>query len=872
MALNPYSEWLGIPYHGKPPNCYELLGIPLFEADPAVIHVATEECLARVKRQVNWSNSAQAEQFYEELRAARILLLNPDTKAAYDMVLECDFSDSEAVLPADGRPGHDLARQTVDASVSDRPDQEPVPDPVPTCADQDRTPARRFAAAPAQQAPPQSGLRPMQPIPLPKIVLAEQASRSVSPIGTRAATAPVPSPNTAPMSTAPANAAPANALPAPIAANSAPGPAVPAVPSRRQFEAAPVTPGATAIPDAPATPATASLGGLLRRIVWRVVVPCVTIAASLGLGIVLVLRQLPPPAPADVASSGVTEPSAGLSVPMADLPPHIPPAEAAEMPDGPAPVDDLPEENSAPAPHPVAATPGRPVPEPVPDAGEPTADEPVTGERVAAAAAGGRPALPHAGRAPDAAPPDPVASEAKTTVPAAPSGNAGESPESGTDAPSAAPAAIQPSVPVARLPMPVPEFASATDKARYFEELRLLLEEGLSPQTDAIVVAKARFDAARRLCDTDPRLPYAYGLVALRHLKHDVAAEQFERASELSDFLYLPAWQARVWLHFQRKEFDSGLAVIMDMARGLVESQAAWPDEVERQGGAIWIGSAIGWLQDPAGESPRISQLATGRDAELRTLFRATHLEAYTEGKRQVSGLFAALLDWDEERQERDRQRREDAQDAAKSRIVADRERLRGKQEKLEMSADQWKSWINEQLTIFDAQLKALETEFNRFSKEGLALSSTIARLNVEINTLENQATTSRTIQQSNDYQREIGTRSSLRTMLLSQYEVVDRQAAATRKKAEPIVQQRAEAVNKFQAATGELIKENNSLGKWDKNLARKGKTTVRKPGSLAKADPKVRLLSSYLPFDFEQERQRVLDSFPAEAPSQGGP
>ena len=40
VSFDPYLNWLGIPPHEQPPNCYRLLGLVLFESNPEVIRQA----------------------------------------------------------------------------------------------------------------------------------------------------------------------------------------------------------------------------------------------------------------------------------------------------------------------------------------------------------------------------------------------------------------------------------------------------------------------------------------------------------------------------------------------------------------------------------------------------------------------------------------------------------------------------------------------------------------------------------------------------------------------------------------------------------------------------------------------------------------
>jgi len=86
--LDPYYQWLGIPPKDQPPHHYRLLGLELFEANPAVIENAADQRMAHVRtfqigRHAEWS-----QRILNELAAAKICLLNPEKKAAYDHALQ----------------------------------------------------------------------------------------------------------------------------------------------------------------------------------------------------------------------------------------------------------------------------------------------------------------------------------------------------------------------------------------------------------------------------------------------------------------------------------------------------------------------------------------------------------------------------------------------------------------------------------------------------------------------------------------------------------------------------------------------------------------------------------------------------------------
>lgn len=77
-------EWLGIPPTEQPPNHYRLLGIPLFVENPRVVENAADQRMAHLRTFQTGRHAAESQRLLNDVAAARICLLNPQKKAAYD--------------------------------------------------------------------------------------------------------------------------------------------------------------------------------------------------------------------------------------------------------------------------------------------------------------------------------------------------------------------------------------------------------------------------------------------------------------------------------------------------------------------------------------------------------------------------------------------------------------------------------------------------------------------------------------------------------------------------------------------------------------------------------------------------------------------
>ena len=83
-GFDPYYRWLGIPPKEQPPNHYRLLGLELFEADPALINSFALRHASFLRNITDGPHLAAAQRLLNELAAARRCLLDPQRKAAYD--------------------------------------------------------------------------------------------------------------------------------------------------------------------------------------------------------------------------------------------------------------------------------------------------------------------------------------------------------------------------------------------------------------------------------------------------------------------------------------------------------------------------------------------------------------------------------------------------------------------------------------------------------------------------------------------------------------------------------------------------------------------------------------------------------------------
>ena len=86
--FDPYYTWLGIPPDEQPPNHYRLLGVKPFETNQDVIANAVDRQVMHIRTFQQGKFADQSQAVLNKISAARVCLLNPDSKSAYDKQLQ----------------------------------------------------------------------------------------------------------------------------------------------------------------------------------------------------------------------------------------------------------------------------------------------------------------------------------------------------------------------------------------------------------------------------------------------------------------------------------------------------------------------------------------------------------------------------------------------------------------------------------------------------------------------------------------------------------------------------------------------------------------------------------------------------------------
>ena len=410
--------------------------------------------------------------------------------------------------------------------------------------------------------------------------------------------------------------------------------------------------------------------------------------------------------------------------------------------------------------------------------------------------------------------------------------------------------------------------------------LKNAFEEGFVIGPRHLQEAVKNLNLARRAAPGDPRVEYAHGLVLLKQSQMKPAVAQFEAALK-QDGRYWLAWQAVIWACLVDKQYDAGLNKLDDYAR--VVQAAENPDEVSeaQRDAARWIGQLIEALTRCA-DSRKLHDLLAAHQVHLLETFGDELSEAVEAGREAIrdrefalehaAGVARQIADKEKERRKQEKS----------SKIDKDLEGLGKAAEDAKKSAEEWKEWLDDTLAKADKQLGLHERDYKFLEQRAESLMQSITLVGREITVLElgistmNPRTTSPLAGQQAQFQLQQRQNQMFGYQL--DYNATVGRMSDVAQQGSLLTQQRAEAIQRYEKETGQLVKKNADLAKWTARLKdEKQKLTVQKPvakaGKKAAAGDKKQAftLKNYLPLEFDVEKERVLSSLALSPKDDGG-
>ena len=372
----------------------------------------------------------------------------------------------------------------------------------------------------------------------------------------------------------------------------------------------------------------------------------------------------------------------------------------------------------------------------------------------------------------------------------------------------------------------------------------------------------ARADHARLKSKraNDAWVDYALGVVLVRQGQIKEAEALFQKISGSAPKPHYPSRQARIWCQVNqnhKKDLAPAFQELDSLATELLkpESESGLTSD-ERQELAGWLGELLSAIDQALDKGKSHEQFLVKRTAlEARFANDAVLTAALKAGGQQVQQRLADLTIKNAEADQR-------AAAAAEKKTQQQAEKI----EKSQAAAEEKK-----------AALKQTAAEIEKQFKENLAaVENELRGLSGELQSLNNQAAS--VLQQ---YQQASAQESSLlaskpkpgsaaaaeltnvsarKNGLRDQGIRISGDIASAQQRASVAFARRNALAQRYQALTGQIIKQDGNLSKLQTSLEKKNQALADKAG----ADPKTasqrgKPFRTYLDFEYDEERRRVL-------------
>lgn len=410
----------------------------------------------------------------------------------------------------------------------------------------------------------------------------------------------------------------------------------------------------------------------------------------------------------------------------------------------------------------------------------------------------------------------------------------------------------------------------STDDPAIVEHFKRAFAEGFVVGPKRLQEAQKHLTQARRLAPRDPRLDYALGLILVRQSQLKQAIDQFQAAIE-NDESYWPAWQAAVWTQLAEKRYEPGLRQLVAFAAIVRASEK--PDDVSeaQRDAARWIGQVIVALSN-SDETRRLDKLLAASANEILKALGEGLWGALEEGRDSIAARDLALGPAGKVVQSTDKyqQARQERQAALLDKTL---EGAGNAKENLDKDKQEWKRWIDDELAHYDKLLNGLERDFKFLDEQVLSLTQSMNRVVQELSTMQLVVSTidsrnANALGMENAQQQYLERQKQYLSYQTEYNSTAARMSEVVRTGSQA-VEKRAGAIAEYEKSTGDLVKKNASLDKWSTRLKdQKQKLAVNKPVGKGnktgardqKAPPPT--FKTFLPFDPQRERDRLLASF----------
>jgi hypothetical protein len=393
--------------------------------------------------------------------------------------------------------------------------------------------------------------------------------------------------------------------------------------------------------------------------------------------------------------------------------------------------------------------------------------------------------------------------------------------------------------------------AQTTRDSRVKAAVLGILEAGLA-EDGSLKKAKFAFDRTRLIRRDNSLIPYAWGLVLLQHNESSDAAQQFLVSTRQGDQKFLPAWQMLAWTQMINGDRDEALEAVAAVAVVLA-TRAAAADSVGEDPTEDDLASAA-WLAEflmAASTSARRKSEESAVDSystRITNVFDGPLADAFETGREQFSKRLQTLKAELEQAHKKVPARQKQKDKERTTEIESALKNAEAEQKDSTLFAGDAKTWLEETLRKLDRELGRLERDYQFLSDQDKKLAQNVVEVHKQMRLAELRRET-----QSLNYLR-------LEEQLLSQQQSrssLQRQAGQTVQRGQQLIIAKQQAIGKYEAATGQLVKKQANLERWKQRLGQE-KESLAKPGSDAPVSRRLKSFRTLLPFDIAAARGQL--------------
>jgi len=378
----------------------------------------------------------------------------------------------------------------------------------------------------------------------------------------------------------------------------------------------------------------------------------------------------------------------------------------------------------------------------------------------------------------------------------------------------------------------------------------------------------------KREAGDDARLDYVTGVAQLRQGQFKQAGSHFESSIRRSTDNDWPAWQGLIWGHLADRQYAAGLARLDEYAQLIAGAAPVDDASAAQRDAAQWLGEVLeGLEQTIEARQKKDRELLEQQSERLDSLLSDELFDALEAGREAVRER-ARALDWKldtargkkTEQEEQSRRKRADR--------IADRLKDAGSaRDENERTSDEWKKWLDKTLPEIDRQLGKLEKDYSQLEQRARSLLESNAAINSQLNMMQqfpgagNQGGGQSAQAFAAEAQRAQAAMQLQYKQYVNQvdYNLTLGKLSQTAQQGLAVQKLRAQSLQRYQKATGEIARQDEKLNDWESRLTVHQKKLASQPSRLQAKKPVKPVPKSFkmlVSLDFEAEQNRILAQF----------